>query len=86
MPKTPLLWAALPLLAACVTTTPRSEPVPSPTSNPCAFLPLPNVSQAARDALAAEMETAPAGAAWPDQVTAYLDLRAAVRACRAGAQ
>jgi hypothetical protein len=74
------------LLPGCSTPMPKSEPTVTASSNPCRAIMLPDIDQATRQELAAELAAAPAAAVWPDQVGAYVRMRAAVMACRGAAQ
>lgn len=48
----------------------------------CSALPMPDYDPAFKERLADELDTAPAGAAWPVAVVDYVQLRDAVRACQ----
>ena len=75
LPRRLPLLAALLSLAGCATQASRSE------INACAAVPLQPIDQPTRARLAAEIDAAPADAVWPEQMAAYVALRAAVRAC-----
>lgn len=72
-----VLLAIVLALGAC-SATGNSESV----VNACSLLPLATYTQAEQSQVAAEIEEAPENAEWPQFVTDYGALRAAVRACR----
>lgn len=81
--KTTLPMIGLLSLPGCATRTPISEATPAPSSNPCLAIAVPDIDQATRNQVAKEEVNAPDSAAWPDQIEAYLKMRAGVETCRA---